>query len=50
MSTPPPLNPDVHNIADRAKHGYATGTQLLAATQYRLASWPASVFSIPTSR
>ena len=36
MSTPPPLNPDVHNIADRAKHGYATATQLLAATQYRL--------------
>ena len=36
MSTTPPVNPDVHNIADRAKHGYAIGTQLLAATQYRL--------------
>jgi hypothetical protein len=36
MSRTPPVNPDVHNIADRAKHGYATATQLLAATQYRL--------------
>jgi hypothetical protein len=37
MTTPPPVNPDVHNIADRAKHEYATGTRLLADTQYRLA-------------
>ena len=37
MSTTPPVNPDVHDIADRAKHAYATGTQLLAAMQYRLA-------------
>jgi hypothetical protein len=37
MSRTPPVNPNVHNIADRAKHGYAIGTQLLAATQYRLA-------------
>ena len=38
MSTaPPPVNPNVHNIADQAKHGFATATQLLAATQYRLA-------------
>jgi hypothetical protein len=36
MSTTPPVNPDVHNIADRAKHGYAIGAQLLAVTQYRL--------------
>jgi hypothetical protein len=37
VPTPPPLNPDVENIADRAKHEYATATQMLAATQYRLA-------------
>jgi hypothetical protein len=33
----PAVNPDVHDIADRAKHRYATGTKLLAAMQYRLA-------------
>jgi hypothetical protein len=32
MTTPPPVSHDVHNIADRAKHWYATGAQLLAAT------------------
>jgi hypothetical protein len=37
MSTTPPINPDLHDIADRAKHGYAKATQLLATTQYRLA-------------
>jgi hypothetical protein len=37
MSRTPPVNPDVHDIADRAKHEYAEGTQLLAETQYRLA-------------
>jgi hypothetical protein len=36
MANRPALNPDVHDIADRAKHGYATGTKLLAETQYRL--------------
>lgn len=33
----PSVNPDVHDIADRAKYGYATGTQDLASMQYRLA-------------
>lgn len=35
-SPPPPINPDVNDIADRAKHEYAVGTQALAALQYRL--------------
>jgi hypothetical protein len=35
---PPPINPDINHIADRAKHGYALGTRLLAAVQYRLAT------------
>jgi hypothetical protein len=34
----PPINPDVNDIADRAKYGYALGTRLLAAAQYRLAT------------
>ena len=38
MPQPPPINPDVNDIADRAKHGYAHGTRLLAAVQYRLAT------------
>lgn len=33
----PPINPDVQNFADRAKHGYAQGTRHLAVAQYRLA-------------
>ncbi|ORB68802.1 hypothetical protein [Mycolicibacterium tusciae] len=33
----PAINRDVEDIADRAKYAYAKGTQLLAATQYRLA-------------
>ncbi|MGV0069428.1 hypothetical protein ACRU44_17005 [Mycobacterium colombiense] len=37
MSRTPAVNPNVHDIADRAKHAYAEGTQLLAATHYRLA-------------
>jgi hypothetical protein len=37
MAKPPAVNPDVSDIADRAKHAYAAGTQLLAAMQYRLA-------------
>jgi hypothetical protein len=37
MSTPPPVNPNVHDIADRAKYGYAAAAQRLAAVQYRLA-------------
>jgi hypothetical protein len=32
------LNPDVNDIADRAKHGYAVGARLLAGVQYRLAT------------
>ena len=30
MARRPPVNPDVDDIADEAKHGYATGTKLLA--------------------
>jgi hypothetical protein len=37
MAQPPPINPDIHDTADRAKHGYAIGTRLLAHLQYRLA-------------
>lgn len=33
----PMVNPDVDEIADEAKHGYATGTKLLAEMHYRLA-------------
>ncbi|AGB26287.1 hypothetical protein Mycsm_06128 [Mycobacterium sp. JS623] len=36
MANRPAVNPNVHDIADQAKHGYATGTKLLAETQYRL--------------
>lgn len=36
MAEEPAVNPDVHDIADRAKHRYAEATQVLAATQYRL--------------
>jgi hypothetical protein len=41
-TTPPPTNSDVNDIADRAKHGYAKGTDLLAVTQYRLAELSAT--------
>ena len=39
MSLPrrPAVNRDVHDIADRAKHGYATATRTLADMQCRLA-------------
>src|SRR6478752_9667770 len=37
MAEQPAANPNVDDIADRAKHGYANATQVLAATQYRLA-------------
>jgi hypothetical protein len=37
MAERPAVNPNVDDIADRVKHGYATGTQILAAHQYRLA-------------
>jgi hypothetical protein len=37
MPQPPPINPDVDDIADRAKHGYARATLILATMQYRLA-------------
>ena len=37
MAEGPAVNPDVDDVADRAKHWYANGTQVLAATQYRLA-------------
>jgi hypothetical protein len=33
MANRPAVNPDVHDIADRAKHRYAIATQLLAATR-----------------
>jgi hypothetical protein len=36
-SLPPPVNPDVNDIADRAKYAYAAGTKVLAALHYRLA-------------
>jgi hypothetical protein len=35
--TRPPTNPDVDDIADRAKHAYAVGTRLLAKISFRLA-------------
>lgn len=37
MFEKPPVNPDVDDIADRAKYGYARATLDLAAMQYRLA-------------
>ena len=37
MTEGPAVNPNVDDVADRAKHWYANGTQVLAATQYRLA-------------
>jgi len=37
MAEGPAVNPNVDDIADRAKHWYANATQVLAATQYRLA-------------
>lgn len=37
MEIPPPVNRDVHGIADQAKYSYALASQLLASTQYRLA-------------
>src|SRR6476660_2383732 len=37
MAERPAVNPNVDDIADRAKHWYAKATQVLAATQYRLA-------------
>jgi hypothetical protein len=36
MPKRPAVNPNVNDIADRAKHAYATGTQVLAGLQYRL--------------
>jgi hypothetical protein len=33
----PAVNPDVDDIADRAKYGYARATAILATMQYRLA-------------
>jgi hypothetical protein len=50
MAERPAVNPNVDDVADRAKHGYATGTKLLAETHYRLLNWPALVGSTPTSR
>jgi hypothetical protein len=35
----PAVNPNVHDTADQAKYAYATGTQALAALQYRLAKF-----------
>jgi hypothetical protein len=31
LPQPPPINPDINDIAYRAKHGYAVNTRLLAA-------------------
>ena len=36
MELPPPVNPDVDVIADKAKFGYAVGKELISAVQYRL--------------
>jgi hypothetical protein len=36
MSRTPAVNPNVHDIADRAKYAYAAGTKVLADIQYRL--------------
>lgn len=36
MTEKPPVNPDVHEIADRAKFGYARATQELASVQHHL--------------
>lgn len=37
MTRSPSVNPNVDDIADRAKHAYFSGAQVLAQTQYRLA-------------
>jgi hypothetical protein len=37
MSGSPAVNPDAHDIADRAKYGHARARQILATMQYRLA-------------
>ena len=37
MAERPAVNPNVDDIADRAKHWYPNGTQVLAATQYGFA-------------
>jgi hypothetical protein len=36
MAQRPAINPNVDDIADRAKHAFAVGTRLLADVQYRL--------------
>lgn len=36
MAGTPAVNPNVHQIADQAKHSYARATKILAETQYRL--------------
>jgi hypothetical protein len=37
MPKRPPVNPNVHVIADHAKHAYYTCTRILADVHYRLA-------------
>jgi hypothetical protein len=37
LRTPPPVNPNAHDIADRAKYAYFAATKVLADVQYRLA-------------
>jgi hypothetical protein len=36
MAGTPAVTPNVNEIADQAKHGYARATKILAETQYRL--------------
>lgn len=50
MAEQPAVNPNMHDVADRAKYEYATGTQVLAALHYRLAELAGTGGSTPTSR
>jgi len=37
MTKPPPVNPNIDEIADQAKYAFAAGTRALSETQHRLA-------------
>ena len=50
MAERPAVNPNVHDIADRAKHGYATAPVCLRRCSTGSPNWPARVGSTPTSR